>query len=44
MCKEHNVKLDQYSWFDAIGRCVEHFSTIKDKAAASATTDKAKTE
>jgi delta8-fatty-acid desaturase len=44
MCKEHDVKLDQYSWFDAIGRCVEHFSTIKDKAAASATTDKAKTE
>ena len=49
MCDEHDVQLDRYCWFDAIGNCVEHFSTIKDKAAAAgavpgATTAKAKSE
>jgi delta8-fatty-acid desaturase len=35
LCEEHGVQLDRFSWFEAIGRCVHHFSTIKDKAAGT---------
>ncbi|KAL3937165.1 MAG: hypothetical protein SGARI_002260 [Bacillariaceae sp.] len=33
MCDEHGLPVDRSPWFEAIGRCVQHFSTIKVNAA-----------
>lgn len=31
MCDDHGVVLDRFPWIEAIGRCVTHFGTIKEK-------------
>lgn len=33
MCEEHEVRLDRFSWFEAIGLTVQHLSNVKKHAS-----------
>ncbi|KAL3900758.1 MAG: hypothetical protein SGARI_006176, partial [Bacillariaceae sp.] len=33
MCNEHGLPVDRSPWFEAIARCVQHLSTVKDSAS-----------
>jgi delta8-fatty-acid desaturase len=37
MCEEHGLPVDRSPWLEAIGRCVQHLSTVKDKVAKLST-------